>query len=75
MTVQLTLEEKIQKFRAILEKIEGRQVGLQESYTLIEELTVLKQEIDTEINTLETKLISLSADPKNNLNQTNSNDF
>jgi SUMO ligase MMS21 Smc5/6 complex component len=73
MTVQLTLEE-IQKFRAILEKIESRQVGLQESYTLIEELTVLKQEIDTEINTLETKLISLSADSKNNLNQA-TNDF
>jgi exonuclease VII small subunit len=70
----MTLEAKIQKFREILEKIEQRQVGLQESYALIEELTKLKQEIDNEINTLETKLVSLTKQSDNKKDE-NSNDF
>jgi exonuclease VII small subunit len=55
-----TLEEKLIRFKQIVDSIEQRQVGLQSSYELIEELSNLKESIEKELTEIETKLITLN---------------
>jgi exonuclease VII small subunit len=68
-TATETLEQKIMKFKELLAKIEKREVGLQDSFALLDELTTLKQEIEDELTKLETKLVKLtSMNISNNVN-------
>ena len=66
---ELTLEQKIIYFKEVVDQITSRKVDIEQSATLIDQLSQLKEIIQVELTKIETKLIQLNPNP----NQSNTN--
>ena len=64
---KLSLEQKIIYFKEVVDQITSRKVDIEQSASLVEQLSQLKEIIQVELTQIETKLIQLNPNP----NQTN----
>ena len=63
----LSLEQKIIYFKEVVDQITSRKVDIEQSASLVDQLSQLKEIIQVELTQIETKLIQLNPNP----NQTN----
>ena len=64
---KLSLEQKIIYFKEVVDQITSRKVDIEQSASLVDQLSQLKEIIQVELTQIETKLIQLNPNP----NQTN----
>lgn len=57
---KLTLEQKILYFKEVVDMITSRKVDIEQSASMVEELSQLKEIIQSELTLIETRLIQLN---------------
>ena len=60
---ELSLEQKIIYFKEVVDQITSRKVDIEQSATLVDQLSQLKEVIQVELTKIETKLIQLNPNP------------